>query len=537
MSDTTHLSRRRLLKVGAVGAVGVGALSVPLGRAASGKQASKLATANFPRPYQVAFIRPPVLQPTSSTVDGDGIRTNFYTVTEMQGTAQIAPGLTTPVWAYNGSVPGPTISLEQGTKAVLKVRNQLPGTHPQFGHAFDTSTHLHGSASLPQYDGYASDITPPQYVKDYQYPNFQAARTLWYHDHGVHFTAQNAYGGLAAQYHLHDPVERALLPQGEFDVPITISDAQFAADGKLSYDDHTESGLWGDVILVNGRPWPVMQVKRRVYRFRILNASISRSYRPRLGAGDPMTVVATDGGLMPAAKTVTSYRHGNAERYEILIDFSRYPVGKRVELTNLSNTNNIDYDNTGKIMAFDVVDGPFDTTNNTIPTTLASSPVMSLTAAQAVRTRQMAVERTAAGEWSISGKTWHDVIDSGYNLTIANPALNDVEIWEIQNRSGGWFHPVHIHLVDFQILNRKLGSANPIAPYDYEKGPKDVVYIGENETVKVLMRFEHQRGKYMMHCHNLPHEDHDMMQQFSVGLQSPDPNDPINADPARPDVP
>lgn len=155
----------------------------------------------------------------------------------------------------------------------------------------------------------------------------------------MHFTAQNAYGGLAAQYHMHDPVERALLPQGEFDVPITITDAQFAADGTLSYDDHTESGLWGDIILVNGRPWPVMQVKRRVYRFRILNASISRSYRPRLGAGDPMTVVATDGGLMPVSRTVTSYRHGGAERYEIFIDFSRYPVGQRVELTNLSNTS------------------------------------------------------------------------------------------------------------------------------------------------------------------------------------------------------
>ena len=106
---------------------------------------------------------------------------------------------------------------------MLKVRNQLPAVHPQFGHPFDTSTHLHGSASLPQYDGYASDVTPSGYVKDYHYPNFQPARTLWYHDHGVHFTAQNAYGGLAAQYHLHDPVERALLPQGEFDVPITIT--------------------------------------------------------------------------------------------------------------------------------------------------------------------------------------------------------------------------------------------------------------------------------------------------------------------------
>ena len=129
------------------------------------------------------------------------------------------------------------------------------------------------------------------------------------------------------------------------------------------------------------------------------------------------------------------------------------------------------------------------------------------------------------------------MIDSGFSQLFASPGLNDVEIWEIENRSGGWFHPVHIHLVDFQILDRRLGSNNPIAPYDWEKGPKDVVYVGENETVRVLTRFEHQRGKYMIHCHNLPHEDHDMMVQFAVGLQSPDPNDPMTADPARPDAP
>src|SRR5262249_15902115 len=149
--DTTQFSRRRLLKIGAAGVVGVGALSIPLGRAASGKQASRLRSENFPRPYRTTFPRPPVLQPTSSTVHGDGVRTNFDTVTESQSSAQLVPGLTTPVWGYNGSVPGPTISIDQGTRAVLKVRNQLPATHPQFGHGFATSTHLHGSASLPQY--------------------------------------------------------------------------------------------------------------------------------------------------------------------------------------------------------------------------------------------------------------------------------------------------------------------------------------------------------------------------------------------------
>jgi FtsP/CotA-like multicopper oxidase with cupredoxin domain len=526
------LSRRHFLALGGAAAAAVGAgVALPWGRGAETKSASALRAALTPKPYQAAFKRPPVLTPKSYGTH-EGAPVNYYSVVEKAGTAQIIPGLNTPVYGYNGSVPGPVISLDQGTKAVLRVRNQLPATNPLSGAGFATSTHLHGSASLPQYDGYASDVTPPGYYKDYHYPNFQAARTLWYHDHGVHYTAQNAYGGLAAQYHLHDPAERELLPQGGYDVPLTISDAMFAANGSLAYDDNSHSGLWGDVILVNGVPWPVMKVQRRVYRFRVLNASISRSYRPQLSTGDPLTIVATDGGLMPAAQQVLNYRHGNAERYEILIDFRKYKAGQRIELRNLSNPNNRDYDNTNKIMAFDVVADPVtDTSRNTIPNLLVNSPVMALKATQAKRTRRLRVER-GNGEWRINGKTWHDVVDSGYNLVLADPALNDVEIWEIENRSGGWFHPVHIHLVDFQILSR-----DGKAPFAHEKGPKDVVYVGENETVKLIMRFEHQRGKYMVHCHNLPHEDHDMMQQFSVGLKKGevDVNDPIDADPCKAD--
>jgi FtsP/CotA-like multicopper oxidase with cupredoxin domain len=95
-----------------------------------------------------------------------------------------------------------------------------------------------------------------------------------------------------------------------------------------------------------------------------------------------------------------------------------------------------------------------------------------------------------------------------------------VEKWVLQNKSGGWFHPVHIHLVDFHIISRNGG-----APFPYEKGWKDVVYVGPNETVELVMRFnaadnidpsEPVTGKYVMHCHNLIHEDNDMMTQFET---------------------
>jgi len=347
----------------------------------------------------------------------------------------------------------------------------------------------------------------------------------------VHFTAQNAYSGLAGQYHMHDPMERQLLPQGDFDVPLIISDAMFAANGALGYDDNTHSGLWGDVILVNGKPWPVMKVQKRIYRFRVLNCSISRSVRLMLSTGDPLIIVGTDGGLIPTPQKVANYRHGGAERYEMLIDFRKYKTGQRIELGNLSNPNNVDYDFTNKVMAFDVTDEPVNTgdpTWNTVPARLApGNEVMALTEKQATKVRKFRVKRNdVTNMWTIDDDSWQDVIASGYKKVAAEVDLNAVEVWEIENKSGGWFHPVHIHLVDFKILSR-----NGKAPFPQELGPKDVVYVGEGETVRLLMKFGPHRGRYMVHCHNLPHEDHDMMVQFRVGLKEDDndPNDPMTA--------
>ncbi|PZS31586.1 MAG: bilirubin oxidase [Pseudonocardiales bacterium] len=537
------ISRRNLLKVGGLGALGAAGLALPLGQLIQTKSPSRLPANLMPKPFQVNFVRPPVLAPTSSAPDADGVLTNYFAVTEMQANANLVPGVITPMWTYNGTFPGPTIKVMQGERAVLRVRNKLPATHPLFGEPFKTSVHLHGSSSQPQYDGYANDVTSPGWYKDYHYPNIQAARTLWYHDHAVHNTAPQVYSGLAAQYHMHDQTELSLLPQGRYDVPLIINDVMFAANGALGYDDRNHSGLYGDVILVNGKPWPVMKVKRAIYRFRGLNASLSRSFRPTLSTGDAVHMVATDAGLIPRSQAVANWRHGQAERYEFLIDFRQYTVGQRIELQNLSNPKNLDFTNTNKIMAFDVSDdsvvdddlgGPdtdADWTIDSIPDLLSTAPVMNLTANDAVRTTSIRVEHSdVTNEWLINGHRWQDVVDSGFTLNVATPDLDDIEVWEIENKGGGWFHPVHIHLIDFKILTR-----NGKPPFAYEKGPKDVVYVGPGEKIRAVMRFEHQRGRYMIHCHNLVHEDHDMMQQFTVGLTPgvPDPNDPVTADPPK----
>jgi spore coat protein A, manganese oxidase len=499
------LSRRDMMKMGLLGGA---AVALPLERTvrADSGPVNRIAASRLPAPFTIPFSAPPALVPTRTDAT-----TDYYKVYMKPIQGDVLPGLKTPLWGYNGLVPGPTVHVQQGRKTVIRHVNTLPSQHPVLRYTPWTSVHLHGSASSPEFDGYASDITNPGQYKDYHYPNFQAGRTLWYHDHGLHHTAENVQMGLAAQYHLHDPLEASLpIPKGEYDVPLIVSDAMFNADGSLLFDNHSESGMYGDVILVNGRPWPAMKVKRRKYRFRLLNASISRSYSWSLDSGDPMTVIATDGGFTPYPQPVRSFRQGMAERYEIIIDFAKYPAGRRVTMLNGSPPNNINYTNTNKVMAFDVVGDDFDPSDNAIPAALnPGNPVMALTESQAVQKRRIDLVRTN-GNWTINGHTWDDVVKSKFSLTEASPHNGDVELWEIRNSSGGWFHPVHIHLIDFKVLDR-----NGKPPMPHELGPKDVVYVGENETVRVLARFE-GRGKYMIHCHNLVHEDHDMMSQFEV---------------------
>lgn len=544
-------TRREIFKLGAVGALGLAGFKggdddIPTtgttAPAATPVTASLLAPQNMPVPYAGVFRRPPELVPFQTGFDGGDPARPFarYALTQKLGQAHFLPGLNTTVAGYNGIFPGPTIRATQGTRIEVRIRNALPAAGLVQPARFDTVTHLHGSASLPQYDGYANDITVPGNVKNYRYPNFQTARTLWYHDHKHHITAQNVYSGLAAFYPLSDKFERAQLPQGEFDVPLMISDAMFNADGSLAYNDNDVKGLWGDIIMVNGVPWPTMKVKPRIYRFRVLDASISRSYRPTLSTGDPIYVVGTDAGMTPKVEAVKSWRQGTAERYEVLIDFRKYRTGQLIELRNLSNKNNIDFANTNKIMRFQVVadSGSGAGSISSIPATLDDGgsvnaskggiPTMSLTPAMAKAKRELKFFRDH-GQWTVNGVTWADVEKSGFTKLFGNPQPFDVEQWTIINASGGWFHPVHIHLIDAKIIARNTNGGLPFA---WEKGPKDVFYAGENESITALMQFDTGTGgggRYMIHCHNLVHEDHDMMVQFSVGdLRT---NDPITSDP------
>jgi len=249
--------------------------------------------------------------------------------------------------------------------------------------------------------------------------------------------------------------------------------------------------------------------------------------------GRKMALVGTDAGLTTNVRYLTDYRHGMAERYELLIDFRNDAVGRTFDLQNLGLPNSRDFDHTNKVMRFQVVEDGRGTTAYPAPDPMTAegrqqldvrmpadgtplaryAPAMDLTESMVVKTRNLELTRQN-GQWTVGPFTWAQVVDSGYRRVFADPRPGTVEKWIVKNSSGGWFHPVHIHLVDFKVTKR-----NGRAPFAYEAaGGKDVVYVGENETVELLMRFNPtDRGLYMIHCHNLTHEDHDMMTQFRVG--------------------
>lgn len=529
-------TRRDLIKIGAIGAA---ATALPVGLTSFSVTAAPtpMGARKLPKPFTLPLKRPPTIG-RAAQING----VDRYTLEQVPTMAEIIPGYQTPVFTYNGSFPGPTFDVTKGRPIHVRNCNDLPVSSTVVpGGVPHTSTHLHGSASLPQYDGYANDLKQPGQWKNYWYPQTQAARTTWYHDHGVHHTAHTVYNGLAGFYRMHDEVEANLpiphlthLGDGlyntdyPYDVPLLLSDAIFAADGSLLYDDDGQDGLYGNVNLVNGVPWPFMNVEPRKYRFRILCGAVSRSFEYYLDSGHPLTVIGTDGGLVPYPIQVQRIKHSSGERYEVIIDFA--PLrGKRVRLLNESPKNNNEFAHTNKLIEFRVGRTVSDTSLNSIPDVLdPSHECMNLTEADVTGpTRQIFLGRRR-GQWSINDTFWDEVVQSGYEANLGTPSVGAVEVWELINESGGWFHPLHIHLVDFQILSR-----NGMPPRAYEMGPKDTAYVGENETIRVLMRFGPNPGRYMVHCHNLVHEDHDMMHQFIVVDENGGYGDhPVWTDPA-----
>jgi len=491
----------------------------------------------------------------------------------------------TPVWGYNGSYPGPTIVARKNVPLNFYWSNDLynSSTMQPLPHLLpiDTTiewalmnvpnwrqygvpvvTHLHGGHSEAASDGGPLQWFAPFFAKKgsdfvkgqsepFTYSNDQDAATIWYHDHAFGITRLNVYAGLAGFYLLTDDNEQQLkaqhkLPADEYDLGVAIQDRTFTDDGKLFYPaDLEEQGqispsilpeFFGNIILVNGKAWPVLEVEPRQYRFRMLNGSDSRFYNLFLSGKNTFTQIGSDQGLLPSPVQLNQMLMGPGERREVIMDFSNPSLwGQTIILRNNAKTpypagEAADPKTTGQIMAFRV-NKPLNTNIplSFLPATLISSitplvqngPVRKLLLAEG----EDKFERIEPVLGTVDG----GAMDFDEPVT-ENIKLNDTEIWEFYNTTVD-AHPIHLHLVKFQVISRQkfTGDLDPDTkkltnihligqPQLYnldENGWKDTHIVPPGEVTKVIAKFD-RTGKYVWHCHILSHEDHDMMRPFIV---------------------
>ena len=477
----------------------------PSGDQWSGNGRSKSPAYNYMFQYPLPI--PEVIRPEfSKTVDSRTI--DFYSLTVESFDAQIYPDLgPAHLIGYNGVSPGPTFVVEQGQETIVRVLNK--GTN-------SAALHLHGSATQSVWDGWAEDEMQPGQWKDYYYPNYETGRAIWYHDHADGVTSVNAYFGQAGGYIIHDPAEDSLgLPNGNYDVPLTITDKIYQSNGDLVSPAGETTDFLGDIIHVNGQPWPYMAVEPRKYRFRIYDMSLSRPYD--LYFEDPLAyminfdVIASDSGLFGNPVTTSDVLISMGERYEVVVDFSSY-AGKNLTMKNKLQIPVVDeYENTDQIMMFVVGTSVSDSSNNdAVPSTLNSA--ISWPAPRDAVDHTFSFQQGGENTWTINGIDFADV----NNRVLAKPAQGAVELWELQHTGGQTVHPVHVHLINFQVVSRTGGSRG-VLPYE-SAGLKDTVLLEPGETVQVLAYYGPWEGLYMFHCHNLIHEDHAMMAAMNITL-------------------
>jgi spore coat protein A len=482
----------------------------------------------------------------------------------------------TTLWGYNGRYPGPMFDVRRGSPIAVKWENDLPGTHflpidPAIHGAepptpkVRTVVHLHGSKTMPESDGYPDAWftngfarTGPFFVnRVYHYPNDQQATTLWYHDHAIGITRLNVYAGLSGMYLLRDDHEDSLgLPRGNYEIPLAIQDRFFNSDGSLLYPTVTPGDpdprvptIWipeffGDTVLVNGKVWPYLEVEPRKYRFRILNSSNARVYRMtlqestatgrRLGRPGPaFQQIGSDGGLLPAPVTITQLLMAPAERLDVVIDFSAVS-GKTYVLDNDAPAPFPDGDDVvpPDVMMFRVNQSLRAPDRSQVPPVLNSVPLIG--PASSVKTRDLVLSELDSDAGSpimamINAAHWDDPVTE-------NPKAGSIELWRIINTTGD-AHPIHVHLVQFQILDRQpfdptqypptLVMTGPPSPPERNERPawKDTVLSYPGTVTRIIAKYDLPAGtqvrrgekfRYVYHCHILEHEENEMMRPYDV---------------------
>jgi spore coat protein A len=416
--------------------------------------------------------------------------------------------------------------------------------------AVRTVPHLHGARTSSLSDGLPEKWFTPGSVVDYVYPNRQRAATLWYHDHALGITRLNLYAGLSGLYLLRDEQELKMnLPSGEYEIPLVVQDRTLDDRGQLVYapteDDGVEvpRGTWGpqffgDLPVVNGGLYPLLQVEPRPYRLRLLNAANTRFFNFYLNlAKSPTDIpalltfhqIGSDGGLLAQPAELQRLLLAPAERADLIVDFSKL-AGKTVTLSNNAAAPYPGWEllhalhaPLNELMQFRV-SLPLAGTGKIFSLPQAT-PSFRMDPAEVSVTRDIILSESMDAQ----GKSMSMRINSkGYDDPVTeSPKLGALEKWRFINMTDD-AHPMHLHLVQFQILERQgfnygaflqgklefVGKARPPAPN--EAGWKDTAVVSPRDVLTILVRFEGFAGRYVYHCHMAEHEDNDMMRPFEV---------------------
>jgi FtsP/CotA-like multicopper oxidase with cupredoxin domain len=504
------------------------------------------------------------------------------------------------VWTFNGTIPPKLVMARYGEPLLFRHHNRLPVDVTQnngFGRN-TISTHEHNGHHGAENDGFTGAFFFPNQFYDYHWPIVLAGHfsintgatdpragspadngginnvpgdwhetmsTHWFHDHMFTFTSQNVYKGNAAMFNIYSSLDRGnesindgvnlRLPSGtakswgnlEYDVNLMLNEKAFDANGQLFMDIFQFDGFLGDLMCCNLTYKPFFEVERRKYRFRILNASVSRFFKYGLSDGSPMIQIANDGNLLPSPVVQTvSDEQGIAERYDWVIDFSRYNIGDKVWMVNVAEHKNGKKPNAdltiaqalsgqssdpcvGKFLEFRIVRNPAQPDQSQVPAVMIPNPDLSNIpvsrertfnfgsgASQPLPASDPAAYTTGAGgqpgPWGVKTDNG-PMLNASWGRISAAPKFGTREVWTLQNGGGGWDHPIHIHFEEGQILARNGKASNVPA---WEKGRKDVYRLRPGGSVTLTMQFRDWGGMFMEHCHNTVHEDNAMLVRWEI---------------------
>ncbi|HUR20790.1 MAG TPA: multicopper oxidase family protein [Vicinamibacterales bacterium] len=436
------------------------------------------------------WISPPVLKNTSAKPG-----TVELSLTAAPARLELMPGKSTEAWAYNGSVPGPTVELHEGDFVTVHFTNKL---------AQPTTVHWHGLHLPAGSDGSPLHPVLPGKSRDYAFRiPVGSAGTYWYHPHPDMTTTEQVSRGLYGALIIRpakDPLagvtERLLL----------LSDNRFLADGTVDLPHHTtdagnidaQNGREGDVLFVNGRTMPALSLRPGEWvRLRIINAAAARVFRFAI-PGQKLVHVGSDGGLFEKPREVDELLVANSERVEVLVRGGE--PGSRTVLQTLPYDR---YDTQTRPKDWDQPRDVVDLRTSTGAAAADFAIPASLRVVRPINTKIVAARRTLVFAQGMINNRLMDM-----NRVDIRVRLNTTEIWQIENVVG-MDHPFHLHGFQFQVIDRN-GVPEPYVSW------KDSVNVPKHSKVRIAVRFEHFPGNWMYHCHILDHEDMGMMGILAV---------------------